>query len=247
MKKLLLPLISLFLFTYCANVEEFKMVLVEGGSFSMGCDKTIDKECQKDEMPNHIVNLSDFYIGQYEITQKQWEWVMGDKHSEEAGDNYPVSAASFEEIQKFIIKLNTKTGKHYRLPTEAEWEYAARGGKNKDNYKYSGSDNINEVAWSRLNSNKKLQEVGKKKPNSLNIYDMSGNVWEFCADWYHENYYLTSPKEDPINHQHSFFRVLRGGSCLETDDRCRVSNRDGNPYDDYGNYGFRLAMDNYNK
>ena len=155
------------------------MVFVQGGSFQMGSNNG-----QSDEKPVHSVTVSDFYIVKYEVTQKEWRDIMGSNPSKWKGDNLPVEKVSWDDVQTFIKKLNAKTGLNYRLPTEAEWEYAARGGNKSNGYKYSGSNDIGSVAWYASNSGSKTHSVGQKKPNELGIYDMTGNVWEWCNDWY---------------------------------------------------------------
>ena len=191
---------------------------------------------QNDEKPIHSVTLSDFYIGKYEVTQKEWRDIMGSNPSHFKGDNLPVEKVSWNDIQKFIKKLNTKTGLNYRLPTEAEWEYAARGGvktQNSASQKYSGSNNINEIAWYD-NSNSKTHSVGSKKPNELGIYDMSGNVYEWCNDWYDGSYYKNSPKNNPQDASSVSNRVYRGGSWRDHAKYCRVANR----FNHHQNYGY---------
>ncbi|RLD58109.1 MAG: sulfatase-modifying factor protein, partial [Bacteroidetes bacterium] len=161
------------------------MVFVKGGTFQMGSNNG-----GTDEKPVHRVSLDDFYIGKYEVTQKQWRKIMGNNPSHFFGcDNCPVETVSWNDVQKFITKLNQKTGQHYRLPTEAEWEYAARGGSFESPTKYAGNNYVDKVAWYYNNSNEKTHPVGEKKPNKIGIYDISGNVWEWCSDWYSNNYY----------------------------------------------------------
>jgi len=178
-----------------------------------------------DEKPVHSVTVSDFYIGKYEVTQKQWVEIMGSNPSYFKGDNRPVENVSWNDVQEFIRKLNEKTGGNFRLPTEAEWEYAARGGNKSRGYKYSGSNNVGEVAWYWNNSGKKTHPVGTKKPNELGIYDMSGNVWEWCADWYDKNYYQNSPRNNPKGPASGSSRVLRGGSWVHDENYLRCSDR----------------------
>ena len=221
---------------------EIPMVKVEGGTFMMGATEEQMSVADSCEMPARTITVSSFQISKYEITQAQWEAVMGTKPSYFTGDNHPVECVSWKEAQEFIEALNEKTGKHYRLPTEAEWEYAARGGNKTHNYKYSGSNNLNEVAWYSKNSGNKTHKIGSKKPNELGIYDMSGNVWEWCLDRFapYTGDSLVNPKvevkADP---------VLRGGSWRADAVRARVSDR----YHYYATYpdaviGIRLAMDN---
>lgn len=156
-----------------------EMVFVEGGTFEMGSD---DEDAPKRVKPVHSVKVDDFYIGRTELTQKVFSQVMGWNFSYFACDDCPVNNVSWLQIQIFIKRINEATGKTFRLPTEAEWEYAARGGNKSKGYKYSGSNNIDDVAWYDKNSNRKSHPVALKKPNELGLYDMTGNMWEFCHD-----------------------------------------------------------------
>jgi sulfatase modifying factor 1 len=156
----------------------------------------------------------------------------------------PVEQVEWESIHLFISKLNTITGKKYRLPTEAEWEYAAMGGSKSMHYQYSGSNNLNEVAWNKDNAENKTHPVGLKKPNELGIYDMSGNVWELCSDWYSADYYKTSPASNPRNDQPAKYRVVRGGSWRSGENRCYNKARNRNIKDHHiSNLGFRLVLE----
>jgi formylglycine-generating enzyme required for sulfatase activity len=187
------------------------------------------------------VTVSDFYIGKYEVTQKQWVDVMGSNPSKFKGDDLPVEMVSWNDVQKFIEAVNQKTGKKYRLPTEAEWEYAARGGNKSKGNKYSGGNNIDDVAWYGGNSGSRTQAVGTKSANELGIYDMSGNVWEWVSDWYGE--YSSSAQTNPAGPSSGSGRVDRGGGWNYSAGRCRVSARDGDhPGNRYGNIGFRLVL-----
>ena len=198
------------------------MVKVKGGTFQMGSN---DKEAQNDEKPVHRVTLSDFSIGATEVTQAQWKAVMNNNPSYFKGDDLPVERVSWDDIQGFLRKINSLSKTQYRLPTEAEWEYAARGGNASRGYQYSGSNNIDEVAWYKNNSNRKTHTVGTKKANELGLYDMSGNVWEWCNDWYDENYYKNSPAQNPKGAQSGSNRVFRGGGWNYDAERCRPTFR----------------------
>jgi formylglycine-generating enzyme required for sulfatase activity len=184
------------------------MVFVEGGTFMMGSEDGYDSE-----KPAHRVTLDSFEIGKYPVTQAQWQAVMGSNPSHfKSNPQHPVEMVSWNEVQEFIKKLDSMTDEHYRLPTEAEWEYAARGGKKSKGYRYAGSNDAAEVAWYDGNSRKNTQPVGQKKPNELGLYDMSGNVYEWCLDFYDEDYYKKSPTRNPMNNNETTFKVLRGGS-----------------------------------
>ena len=217
------------------------MVKVEGSTFTMGATPEQGNDAYEYERPAHQVTLSDYYIGRYEVTQKEWQAVMGDNPSKFYGDNLPVDYVSCNDCQDFINKLNQLTGLKFRLPTEAEWEFAARGGKQSKGYKYSGSDNIGVVAWYTGNSGGKTHQVGTKEPNELGIYDMSGNVWEWCGDWYGS--YSSSAQTNPTGPSSGSYRVLRGGSWYNNAGYCRVSNRSSN-YPSYRNdyFGFRVVL-----
>jgi len=228
--------------TYTSKVAGIAMVFVKGGTFQMGWTSE-QSDCDANEKPVHTVTVSGFYIGKHEVTQKQWKAIMGNNPSYFKGDNLPpVEQVSWDDVQEFLEKLNEKTGQHYRLPTEGEWEYAARGGSVSSPTKYTGSNNIDEVAWYGNNGNK-THPVGTKKPNELSIYDMSGNVWEWCSDWYDKNYYGNSPQYNPQGPSSGSRRVGRGGSCYSRARFCRVANRD---YDSPGYrsciLGFRLVL-----
>jgi formylglycine-generating enzyme required for sulfatase activity len=219
---------------------EIEMVLVKGGSFTMGCTDEQGDDCDNNEKPAHKVTLSDFYIGKYEVTQAQWKAVMGNNPSHFSGcDSCPVENVSWNDVQEFIKKLNAKTGLNYRLPTEAEWEYAARGGAKSRGYKYSGSNNVSEVAW-YWHSEEKTHPVGTKKANELGIYDMSGNVWEWCNDWY--GAYSSEAQSNPKGAPSGDSRVSRGGRVGGEAQYVRVPCRGGSgPDNRYDYFGFRLV------
>ena len=226
--------------TFTVNGVSFEMIAVKGGTFTMGGTAEQGSGCDNDEKPTHNVTLSDYYIGKFEVTQELWKAVMGSNPSNWKGDNLPVETVSWNDVQKFIEKLNQKTGANFRLPTEAEWEYAARGGNKSRGYKYSGSNNIGDVAWYTDNSGSKTHQVGTKSPNELGIYDMSGNVWEWCQDWYGN--YSSSSQSNPTGPTSGSRRVGRGGSWGYNAKICRGSHR-CNRYPDsrYYDLGFRLA------
>jgi formylglycine-generating enzyme required for sulfatase activity len=218
------------------------MVYVAGGTFTMGCTSEQDSDCHDNEKPAHSVTLSSYYIGKYEVTQAQWKAVMGSNPSYFEGDNLPVEEVSWNSVQEFICKLNQQTGKNYRLPTEVEWEFAARGGNKSRGYKYSGSNTAGNVAWYDDNSGYKTHPVGTKSPNELGIYDMSGNVWEWCSDWYGK--YSSGSQTNPRGASSGSYRVDRGGSWYDFAGYVRVSNRGSlTPVIRNHYLGFRLASD----
>lgn len=216
------------------------MVYIEAVEFTMGATKEQKGEANSDEKPAHPVVLNCFNLCKYEVTQELWEAVMGDNPSHFKGKNLPVENVSWDDCLKFIMKLNELTGKKYRLPTEAEWEYAARGGSNSMHYKYSGGNSLEYVSWYFHNSMDKTHTVGMMKPNELGLYDMSGNVWEWCQDWYGSYgkktaYYPTGPIK-------AYNKVFRGGGYDNGDTYCRCSYRNGTaPQNKFKNLGLRLA------
>lgn len=229
----------------------FKMIAVEGGTFWMGSPDD-DEEAEDFAKPRHQVTLSSFAIGETEVTQALWEAVMGSNPSYYKGSNLPVDDLDWDDCQEFIAKLNQLTGRTFRLPTEAEWEYAARGGKYSHGYKYAGSDDVDAVAWywntlpTHDSDDERYgpQPVATKQPNELGLYDMSGNVWEFCQDWVCREYYRVSPSVNPCCNVKSNFWATRGGSWARREFYCRVATRDcivgfG---DAYNPFGFRLAL-----
>ncbi len=255
------PDLSPFKTTKFSFVEP-EMVFIEGGTFNMGSENGNDEE-----KPVHQVTLSDFYLGKYAVTLAEfrvfvrvtryktdaekggviydWEWAYdinwrNDTEGKTAQDNHPVIHVSWNDAKAYCDWLTKKTGKTYRLPTEAEWEYGARGGKQSKGYEYAGSNNIDDVAWHRGISGHKTHAVGEKQPNELGLYDMSGNVFEWCSDWYRD--YPSGSQINPTGPSSGSFRVIRGGSWGSAPRYCRVAHRDGNATGDCGNHlGFRLA------
>ena len=222
------------------NGINIEMVKVETGSFNMGATpETIYPD--NDEKPVHRVTLTnDYYIGKYEVTQALWQAVMGSNPSFFKGTDLPVETVSWNDCQDFISKLNAMTGKRFRLPTEAEWEYAARGGKKSRGYLFSGSITLGDVAWYKENSGSKTHVVGTKQPNELGIYDMSGNVWEWCQDW--KGSYSSSPQTNPTGAVSGSYRVCRGGSWLISAWYCRSSCRYNFTPDCHCSRGLRLVL-----
>ncbi len=234
-----------------------QMVFVDGGTFMMGqtvvqpafsdntttraaSDSEDDDSPRADELPAHEVTVSDFYIGRYEITQAQWSAVMcGQNPSYFHGDDLPVESVTWNDIQAFLARLNDLTGENYRLPTEAEWEYAARGGRKSLGYRYSGSNDIDEVAWYSDNSPESICPTGGKKPNELGLYDMSGNAFEWVFDWYSE--YTSDARVNPKGPSSGTYHVLRGGSWKHGTNGCRVSFRTRIPTYHLNKCGFRIA------
>jgi formylglycine-generating enzyme required for sulfatase activity len=231
------------------------MILVKGGTFKMGSNSG-----ENDEKPVHTVTLSDFYIGKYEVTVAQFklfcsetgrklppepksDWYEENKNAVKWvwKDDYPIVNVTWKEAMDYCSWLSKKTGQNYTLPTEAQWEYAARGGNKSGNYKYSGSENINKVAWyDETTLEKGPKSVGTLKPNELGLYDMSGNAWEWCSDYFGR--YSSETQTDPLGPSKTPFKVIRGGSWYYVSSLARVTARDG-PYPHYTNYnyGFRVA------
>ena len=244
--------------TYTVNGVSFKMVAVEGGTFTMGNTAEQGSDAFDDENPTHQVTLSGYSIGQTEVTQELWQAVMGSNPSyfqastnSNYGDNLqrPVETVSWDDCHTFITKLNELTGKTFRLPTEAEWEYAARGGNKGQGYKYAGSNTLDDVAWylgtlpSTISGTAGYgpQTVATKAPNELGLYDMSGNVYEWCQDWYGR--YSSDTQTNPTGPNSGSERVCRGGSCYYYAWHCRVSYRSyEEPTNKNGDLGLRLAL-----
>ena len=237
------------------NGVSFNMIKVDGGTFTMGATSE-QQNPDDDEKPTHQVILSSYYIGETEVTQALWKAVMGNTIRDQRdkantlwpmrgeGDNYPMYYVSWNECQDFISKLNGLTNRKFRLPTESEWEFAARGGSKSNHKQFSGSSNIDDVAWYDGNSGDKTHQVKTKKANELGVYDMSGNVWEWCQDRYGS--YSGIEQVNPIGSESSNYRVFRGGGWRGNARNCRSSNRlNCSPnYCDY-DIGFRLALSEF--
>ena len=214
-----------------------KMVFIKGGCYEMG-DNFGDGE--SDEKPVHTTCVNDFYLGETEVTQAQWESIMGRNPSRHKGTKMPVESVRWNDVQEFLKRLNEKAGGKYRLPTEAEWEYGAREGGKK--IKYGTGKNGISQSDARYDSADGTVPVKSYTPNAVGLYDMSGNVWELCADWYDENYYKNFTKDNPKGPSSGYTRVLRGGSWVSKPNGVRVSVRGGYISDTrYNNIGFRLA------
>jgi len=239
---------------FVANGVSFEMVFVQGGTFTMGCTDEQGKDCFDREKPAHKVTIGDFYIGKYPVTQTLWKAVMDSTtsylYNKDCGD-CPIERISWEDAREFITKLNALTDKKFRLPTEAEWEFAARGGNKSKGYKYSGSNDIDEVAWysenhgiERYGSQGSTHPVGTKKSNELGIYDMSGNVYEWCLDWYDKSYYEHSSLNNPKGPSSGSRHIVRGGSWRYGRLDCRTTYRGGQSAGYlYDFIGFRLVLE----
>ena len=227
--------------TFTVSGVTFKMIAVEGGTFMMGATSEQGSDAFDNEKPVHQVTLSSYYIGETEVTQELWQAVMGSNPSYFSGSQKPVDGVSWDDCQTFINRLNNLTGQSFRLPTEAEWEFAARGGNKSRGYKYAGSNIIDNVAWYYENSYYQNHEVATNAANELGLYDMSGNVWEWCQDRYSS--YSSSSQTNPIGPSSGSDRVTRGGCSDCEASTCRVSRRSGSSPDyGHGYDGLRLAL-----
>ena len=239
--------------TITVNGVSFNMIKVQGGTFTMGATVEQGSGAESDEKPTHQVTLSDYYIGETEVTQELWQAVMGTTIQEQAkkgtygtslygvGNSYPMYYISWDDCQTFITKLNQLTGKNFRLPTEAEWEYAARGGQKSRGYKYAGSNALSDVAWCTGNSGSKTHPVKQKQANELGLYDMSGNVWEWCQD--RHGSYSSNAQTNPTGPSSGSYRVSRGGGWNGSASYCRVAFRNWDSPGDRGYYlGFRVVL-----
>ncbi len=225
-----------------SSASDMEFIFVKGGCYKMG---DIFGDGNSDEKPVHEVCVSDFYMGKYLVTQGQWKDIMGYDPSlfSSCGENCPVENVSWSDTQVFIGKLNGKTGKNYRLPTEAEWEYAARSGGRQEKWAGTSSElELQQYAWYDRNSGDKTHPVGQKKPNGLGLYDMSGNVWEWCQDWFDDSYYRDGPRNNPTGPGSGQDKMLRGGSWFNGRNYVRAETRFGfDPASPYILGGFRLV------
>ena len=241
-------------YTETALGLDMRMVYVEGGIFEMGATAEQADDTRNNEKPVRTVKVDSYYIGKYEVTQAQWEAVMGTTLEEQRamsssvngivgeGSDFPMYYVSWADAQAFCEKLSEQTGRKYVLPTEAQWEYAARGGHKSKHFKYSGSNNLDNVAWYMENSQEQPHRVGTKRSNELGICDMSGNVWEWCSDWYSS--YKEDDTDNPQGPADGVRRVVRGGSWGMVAEGCRVSYRGSDSFPDsrFNHLGFRVAV-----
>lgn len=237
---------------FTVNHIPLKMVFVKGGDLQLGCIADQGDSCRERELPSHNVKLTDFYIGETEVTQAQWMAVMGHDNNPSywKGNTLPVERVSWVECRRFIIRLNKylaaelPEGYHFALPSEAQWEYAARGGMKSAGMRYAGSNDLKQIAWFYDNSNQHTHDVRIKTANELGIFDMSGNVWEWCEDWYDEDFYAENTDwNNPINNQETSYRVQRGGSWNYAASYSRCATRDrGSIHSRYEDCGFRVAL-----
>jgi len=229
--------------TITVNDVSFKMIYIGEGTFDRGCTEE-QSDCFGNETPIKSIKLDGFHIGQYPVTQKLWVAVMGNNPSYNIGDDLPVERVNYSDALAFISTLSALTEKTFRLPTEAEWEYAARGGSvSVGQPRFSGGTNLDELGWYSVNSSGSTQPVGKKLGNATALYDMSGNVWEWCRDWYSADYYSDSEAINPTGPSSGTQRVLRGGAFNSSMSQCRVSFRGfAAPTSRGTNVGFRLVM-----
>jgi formylglycine-generating enzyme required for sulfatase activity len=219
-----------------------QMVLVEGGMFTMGCTEEQGQDCYRDEKPSHLVTVDSFYMSKYEVTQAMWRSIMGGLlPSMFKGDSLPVEQVSLRDVNEFLARLNKRTGKRYRLPTEAEWEFAARGGAASKGFRFSGSNTVDDVAWYLGNSGNRTRPVGTKQANELGLYDLCGNVWEWCSDGW--SAYPDTEQQNPTGDSSSKTYVVRGGAWNVNLRYMRVSYRNDESPDTHNqNLGFRLVL-----
>lgn len=237
---------------FTVNRIPLKMVFVKGGEMTLGCEASRDDSCRAEEIPVHTVTLTDFYIGETEVTQAQWMAVMGRDNNPSywKGNTRPVERVSWQECRRFVARLNKylaaelPQGYRFALPSEAQWEYASRGGLKSAGTRYSGSNDLKQIAWFYDNSNQSTHDVRVKAANELGIFDMSGNVWEWCEDWYSGDFYTVNENwSDPLNTEEGTYRVQRGGSWNYAAPYSRCAKRDyGSEHSRYEDCGFRVAL-----
>ena len=226
--------------TLSVNGVSFAMIRVDGGTFRMGATSEQISDAYANEKPVHSVTLSTYYIGETEVTQELWQAVMGSNPSNFYGSKFPVEGVNWDDCNSFIKKLNEILDEDFRLPTEAEWEYAARGGSKSKGYKYAGSNSVGNVAWYDVNSNQTTHKVAQKNANELGLYDMSGNVWEWCQDWFGD--YTSNSQTNPKGPSSGDYRIVRGCSWYRDIKYCRVSARNSYPPSSRNStLGLRLA------
>ena len=246
---------------FTVNGVTFKMIYVKGGTFTMGCTWGQESDCYPGNKPSHQVTLSGFWMGETEVTQALWQVVMNTTVREQRdktnpilvllgeGANYPMYFVNYNEAVEFCNTLNSKlsgrlpSGYRFALPTEAQWEYAARGGNKSKGYKYAGGNTIGDVAWYTDNSSLRSHPVKGKQANELGLYDMSGNLEEWCSDWYSSSYYFSSSQTNPTGPSSGLHRVRRGGHMHNISMDCTVAHRDYGSPDCRGHWhGFRIAL-----
>ncbi len=229
-------------FTETVKGVSFNMIYVAGGTFTMGCTPEQSSDCESDEKPAHSVTLTNYYIGETEVTQGLWHAVMGNNPTDlKQGNDYPVEMVSWQDAMDFCSRLSELTGRTYTLPTEAQWEYAARGGNKSRGYIYAGSNYIDNVGWDDNDDGYTTHTVKSKLSNELGIYDMSGNVWEWCKDWYSS--YSSNSQTNPIGPSSGSYRVLRGGSWGNNAHSCRITVRDYSTSTNVGSIiGLRVVL-----
>jgi sulfatase modifying factor 1 len=230
------------------NEFENNMLYITGGTFLMGCTMAYNDSCDFDQKPVHSVTIDNFKLSKYEVTQSQWNYIMANNPSYfKRCKNCPVEQISWNDIQIFLLRLKELTGKMYRLPTEAEWEYAARGGNKSKGYLYSGGNNLNDILVYKkkvIKGDFKTFPIGQQKPNELGLYDMTGNAWEWCSDWYSDDYYSNSLSKNPKGPLNGESKVIRGGFSLFSKKGFGVAFREKETPDTKAYFlGFRLAAD----
>lgn len=256
MKRYLLAVAALLITWTCLHAQEpvktfelhgitVRLVYVEGATFMMGAQPTELVEGDLDEQVRHKVRVNSFYMLETPVTVRLWDSVFWNREVEpKETSNHPITGATYSDVTNFFYRLESQLGVKFRLPTEAEWEFAARGGRKTRGYRYSGGHGIDAVAWYEGNSGGALHDVAKKTPNELGLYDMSGLVWEMCSDWYDDYIATEAVQDSPAGPEDGTLRVIRGGSCNSDENDCRVVRRGFTlPKKGKGGIGFRFVMD----